>query len=173
MTASAANGERDALTFFLAAQRASVLAIVEGLSDDQLNQSVVPSGWTLAGLIEHLGDAERAWSHGCLAAGSLPGGRVERDTDRTDADGTTFRSRRGATALAYYAAQAARTDAILAATELDARPAAPPVVDIGIAADTITVRDVVLHLIEETARHAGHLDIARELIDGRTGLGPR
>jgi hypothetical protein len=36
-----------------------------------------------------------------------------------------------------------------------------------------TVRDVVLHMIEEVARHAGHLDIARELLDGRTGLGPR
>jgi Protein of unknown function (DUF664) len=36
-----------------------------------------------------------------------------------------------------------------------------------------SVRWVVLHMIEETARHAGHLDIARELIDGRTGLGPR
>jgi Protein of unknown function (DUF664) len=35
------------------------------------------------------------------------------------------------------------------------------------------VRWVVLHMIEETARHAGHLDIARELIDGQTGLGPR
>jgi len=35
------------------------------------------------------------------------------------------------------------------------------------------VRTIVLHMIEETARHAGHLDIARELIDGRTGLGPR
>ena len=46
-------------------------------------------------------------------------------------------------------------------------------VDIGIADDVITVRDVVLHVIEETARHAGHLDVARELIDGRTGLGPR
>jgi hypothetical protein len=45
-------------------------------------------------------------------------------------------------------------------------------VDIGIG-DDMTVRDVVLHMIEETARHAGHLDIARELIDGRTGLGPR
>ena len=40
-------------------------------------------------------------------------------------------------------------------------------VDIGIADDVITVRDVVLHVIEETARHAGHLDVARELIDGR------
>jgi hypothetical protein len=36
-----------------------------------------------------------------------------------------------------------------------------------------TVRDVVLHMIEETARHAGHLDVVRELLDGRSGLGPR
>jgi hypothetical protein len=35
------------------------------------------------------------------------------------------------------------------------------------------VRDVVLHVIEETARHVGHLDVARELLDGRTGLAPR
>ena len=85
-----------------------------------------------------------------------------------------FRPRRSvAEALSYYRAQTVRSDEILAATPLDARPAARPVVDIGIADDVITVRDVVLHVIEETARHAGHLDVARELIDGRTGLGPR
>jgi hypothetical protein len=41
------------------------------------------------------------------------------------------------------------------------------------ADEIYTARDVVLHMIEETARHAGHLDLSRELIDGRTGLGPR
>jgi hypothetical protein len=42
-----------------------------------------------------------------------------------------------------------------------------------IAEQVSDVRWIVLHMIEETARHAGHLDIARELIDGQTGLGPR
>ena len=42
-----------------------------------------------------------------------------------------------------------------------------------IADEVSDLRWIVLHMIEETARHAGHLDIARELIDGRTGLGPR
>jgi len=42
-----------------------------------------------------------------------------------------------------------------------------------VTGDIGTARDIVLHMIEETARHAGHLDLARELIDGRTGLGPR
>jgi len=41
------------------------------------------------------------------------------------------------------------------------------------AGEVTDLRFIVLHMIEETARHAGHLDIARELIDGRTGLGPR
>jgi Protein of unknown function (DUF664) len=42
-----------------------------------------------------------------------------------------------------------------------------------VTGDIHKARDIVLHLIEETARHAGHLDLARELIDGRTGLGTR
>ena len=67
-----------------------------------------------------------------------------------------------------YRELCAQSDAVLAETPLAARPLGkhgryePP-----------NVRWVVLHMIEETARHAGHLDIARELIDGQTGLGPR
>ena len=97
------------------------------------------------------------------------------DVERADETANNaFRPRRSvAEVLTYYLAQTVRTDEILAATPLDARPAACPVVDIGIVDRVMTVRDVVLHLIEETARHAGHLDLARELIDGRTGLGPR
>ena len=93
---------------------------------------------------------------------------------RLGLESSGFHPGRGvADALAYYRAQIARSDEILAATPLVARPAARPVADIGIADEVMTVRDVVLHVIEETARHAGHLDVARELIDGRTGLGPR
>ena len=175
MIASAPAAERGALTFFLAAQRASVLAIVDGLAEDQLNRTVVPSGWTPAGMIEHLGDAERVWFQDVVAG--EPSDDTDHDPGVERADETAsngYRPRRSvAAALSYYRAQTVRSDEILAATPLDARPAARPVVDIGIADDVMTVRDVVLHVIEETARHAGHLDVARELIDGRTGLGPR
>ena len=160
MNAPAPDAERETLMFFLAAQRASVLAIVDGLDDDQLVRSVVPSGWSPASMIEHLGDAERAWFRTVVAG--LPFDDGDRVCPRSVAE-----------MLDYYRAETIHSDEILAATSLDARPAARPLVDIGIAADAMTVRDVVLHLIEETARHAGHLDIARELIDGRTGLGPR
>ena len=72
--------------------------------------------------------------------------------------------------IAFYRDQCAQSDAVLAVTPLSARPRGkhgdpdnePP-----------DVRWVVLHMIEETARHAGHLDIARELLDGQTRLGRR
>ncbi|MEU1491688.1 DUF664 domain-containing protein [Streptomyces sp. NPDC005776] len=53
--------EKKALSAFLAAQRASVLAIVDGLDTQALTTPVLPSGWTPLGLIEHLGHAERHW----------------------------------------------------------------------------------------------------------------
>ena len=73
--------------------------------------------------------------------------------------------------FAYYREQCRRPDEILAATPLSAPPRGRHP---GPIADEITdLRGVVLHVIEETARHACHLDVVRELIDGRTGLGPR
>jgi uncharacterized protein DUF664 len=70
-----------------------------------------------------------------------------------------------------FTVTSARSDAVLAATPLSA----PPRGRHGVPGqdEPPNVRWVVLHMIEETARHAGHLDIARELIDGQTGLGPR
>jgi Protein of unknown function (DUF664) len=73
--------------------------------------------------------------------------------------------------VAFYRDQGARTDTIVAGLGLDERP--PGVRRTDLPTEVHDVRDVVLHLVEETARHAGHLDIARELLDGRTGLGPR
>lgn len=129
----------------------------------------------MAGTIEHLGDAEGAWFQLVVAGGSVDGDRDavhEPAHEQGESNGGPA-AQRVADALAYYRAQIARSDEILAATPLAARPVGRPVADFGIADEHITVRDVVLHVIEETARHAGHLDIARELLDGRTGLGAR
>ena len=73
--------------------------------------------------------------------------------------------------LAFYRRQTVHSDGILASTSLDFHPAGaiPP----DMANEIHTVRDVILHMVEEVARHAGHLDIARELPDGTTALGPR
>ncbi|MFE4721936.1 DUF664 domain-containing protein, partial [Streptomyces sp. NPDC056728] len=73
--------------------------------------------------------------------------------------------------FAFYDDQCRRSDAVIACTPLSARPRGRHPDPLG---DELTdLRGIIMHVIEETARHAGHLDIVRELLDGRTGLGPR
>lgn len=162
------HGERDALRHFLDAQRRSVLAIVAGLDERDLRRSVVPSGWTPLGMIEHLADAERFWFTRVIAGvADPPGGR-----SADEAEAGPFAGRRPVDeTLASYHRQTAHSDKVLANTLLDSCPAGgvPP----DMADEIHTARDVILHMIEEVARHAGHLDIARELLDGATALGPR
>jgi uncharacterized damage-inducible protein DinB len=161
--------ERADLLTFLQAQRRSVLAIVEGLDEAGLRKATVPSGWTPLGMIEHLAYAERFWFQQVLTGQSDP---RPWPPEQDDLEATAFVcSREPHQVLAFYRRQCDRSDTVLAATSLDAVPTGQVHADM---ADEInSVRTVLLHMIEETARHAGHLDIARELIDGQTGLGPR
>ncbi len=160
-----------ALLAYLQAQRDAVLAIVAGLDEKAWHQPVVSSGWTPAGLVEHLGGAEWHWFQGVVSGvvpEPPPPGEERPPYDPTAAFVTDEPS---SEIIRFYRDQCAQSDAVLATTPLSAAPRGrhgvpgqhePP-----------DVRWVVLHMIEETARHAGHLDIARELADGRTGLGPR
>lgn len=145
--------DRAALLHYLQAQRDSVVAIVDGLDEAGLHRSVVPSGWTPASMIMHLTGAERYWCHGLLAGEEVGPDPV------------------GIGPVQAYREQWVRSDRMLAGLALGDRPRGPvPPEHVPLSA---SVRTVLLHLIEETARHAGHLDVARELIDGATGLGPR
>ncbi len=158
------NSEKSALSMFLAAQRASVLAIVDGLDAQALATSVLPSDWTPLGLVEHLGHAERHWFQEVATGYAEP-------LPWPDDDAPLTSSRSGPVVFEFYRAQCAQSDAILAVTPLSAPPRGHHPGPLG---DEVTdLRWIVLHMIEETARHAGHLDIARELLDGKTGLGPR
>jgi len=155
---------------FLRAQRAAVLAIVDGLSEEAWHRPAVPTGWTPAGMVEHLGGAEWHWFQGVVAGRQpeLPG---DLDEDQPPYDPATVvfaTDEPAAEVLAFYRNQCAESESVLAATPLAAPvrgkhgEEAPP-----------NVRWVVLHMIEETARHAGHLDVARELLDGQVRLGGR
>jgi hypothetical protein len=165
------HGERAALTAYLQAQRCSVLAIVDGLAERDMRRPVVPTGWTPLGMIEHLAGAERFWFQR-VVAGISDAHRGASPETGTETDNGPFATGRDVSeVITFYREQAARSSEILADAALDARPSGPIPADL---TDQIrTVRDVALHLVEETARHAGHLDVARELLDGRTGLGPR
>jgi hypothetical protein len=165
--------------YFLAAQRASVVAIVTGLGESAAQQSVVPSGWSPISMVEHLIQAERLWFQRVVAGRVDPLAPLSADVDNPEQDASqatggseaAVRLSRLDTVLAGYREQCALSDDALAATSLTARPSGQVPADM--THEIHNVAGVVLHMIEETARHAGHLDIARELIDGRTGLGPR
>jgi Protein of unknown function (DUF664) len=157
---------------FLRGQRESVLAIVAGLDEEAWHRSVVPTGWTPAGMVEHLGGAEWHWFQGVVAGKppELPG---DLDEDQPPYDPVTVVFTSDASSeevVTFYREQCVQSEAVLATTPLSA----PPLGKHGGGDDEPpNVRWVVLHMIEETARHAGHLDIARELLDGRTRLGGR
>ena len=157
--------EKDALHEFLTYQRASVLAVLAGLDDQALRRPVLPSGWTPLGLVEHLGHAERHWFQEVLTGAAEPLPWPDDDVPLTTSRSTTV-------AFGFYADQCRISDSIIVATPLTPAPVGRHP-DAVLAAQTTDLRRIMLHVIEETARHAGHLDVVRELIDGRTGLGPR
>jgi hypothetical protein len=165
------DAEADALRHFLNAQRSVVLAIIHGLDETALKSVLLPSGWSPLGLIEHLGHAERHWFQQVMTGTAVPlPWPAGHDDDVADnAPFTTDHA--AADVLAFYGDQCRRSDGVLATTSLDAPPLAEHGLDL--EDEVPDLRWIALHMIEETARHAGHLDAARELLDGRVGLGPR
>jgi uncharacterized damage-inducible protein DinB len=158
MTATPLTGaEKDSLHAFLDKQRDVVLWKLEGLGEEDLRRPVVPSGTNLLGLIQHLAAVEYGWF--CFPFGRetepFPFGEWE--------DGMQVPEEHTADdVLAYYARARSAADAAIADLTLE---------DTGTAwsGETVSLRWVLLHMIEETARHAGHADVLRELHDGATG----
>jgi Protein of unknown function (DUF664) len=164
------DAEAEQLEWFLDAQRDSALAIIEGLSPEHLNTAVFPSGWTPLGLIEHLGWAERHWFQEVMGGSAPPVPWAEEDEDDDPLKAYTT-ALSPSDALAWYREQISIGRAVVASTPLSTPPIGAH--NWGEMPEITDLRSVMLHMIEETARHCGHLDVARELLDGRTGLGPR
>jgi hypothetical protein len=155
--------ERTLLLGRLAAQREHVLSQVEGLSEDQLRRPVLPSGWSCLGLVRHLTlSDERYWFEVVVAGGPLD---FWPDDDNGD-----WRVEAGETSdsvLAAYRTAISGADEIIAARRFSDPPAQPE--DWWAAAGLAfpDLRAVVVHVLVETATHAGQLDAVRELLDGR------
>jgi hypothetical protein len=145
--------ERETLLALFGYQRESLVRKVAGLDTSDAGHDVVPSGTSLLWLVKHLTRAEATWVLRRFAGleVDLPDEEVRPGEDVPSA-------------IAAYRAMSTRVDhAIRSASSLDAPCRAlesPP---------PANLRWVVAHLLEETARHAGHADILRELIDGTTG----
>jgi hypothetical protein len=165
MSQPAMSEEGDALLSSLAAQRDHILGILDGLSEEDLRRPVLPSGWRALGLVQHLAvDVERFWFRTVMAGES------------TDPDDFAVRSAWIASpdtpaedVFALYRREIERANAIIVATSLDTPPAWWPE-DLFGSWRLKNLREVLLHVITETAVHTGHLDAVRELIDGRQWL---
>jgi hypothetical protein len=154
--------ERAHLLLFLGWQREALIKKVDGLSDEQARMTPTASALSLLSIIRHSAVWERRWFQAIVAGRTSPGDWPEVADEGADA---TFRLGSSDTVeavVADYRVQIAAADQILRDADLDARCAFAPMAD-------KSVRWVAMHLIEETARHAGHADIIRETIDGVTG----
>ena len=152
----------------LQALRRHVLGVLDGLDEEQLLRPVLPSGWSCAGLVRHLAlDDEEFW-FAAVVAGEADA--IAACTSRGPTDAWTIPAGvSGASVLDGYRAFAERTDAIVLARPLDAPLAWWPDF-LGEQQWLGDLQDVLMHHITETATHCGHLDAARELIDGHQHL---
>ena len=143
-----AGDERASVLALLQYQRASLVRKVDGLDEDAADHALVGSGTTLRWLVRHLAHAERLWVLHRFAGGPPP----------AMGEGGTM-----ADAVADYEQAWAEVGAVVDGASFDDRCR-------NFDEDAnVDLRWVLLHLLEETARHAGHADIIRELLDGRTG----
>jgi uncharacterized damage-inducible protein DinB len=155
--------ERHALLQFLAAQRASLRRAVHGLTDEQAAARSTVSALSLSGLIKHAARCERNWIDLMTGAAdpAAPRGAWE-DEFRMVGEETL------AHWLEEYEAVALHTEkAVAGLPDLDGTVALPEAPWFPPGARR-TSRWILLHLVEEAARHAGHADIIRESIDGAT-----
>jgi uncharacterized damage-inducible protein DinB len=160
-TFGARSSERVMLSGFLDWYRAVVARKVEGLSDEQASRVMTSSGLSALGVVRHLTWVERLWFRWRVAGEDV--------TLFTGPDNSvTFRLEPAdtvASVLASYRAEIEQAQRITRAAEtLDSLGAHDhPIYG------PVSLRWVLVHLIEETARHAGHLDLLREQLDGKTG----
>lgn len=157
-------GERETLRAWLEWHRATLALKCEGLSDDQLRErSVPPSTLSLLGLVRHMAEVERGWFRRTLACEDAPLIYCSQD-DNPDGD---FDDVADADVAADFGTWRAECGAARSAE------AAAPSLDMAGTQRTgtrVSLRWIMVHMIEEYARHNGHADLLRERIDGATGF---
>ena len=154
--------ERTTLMTMLQYARETASTKASGLTDDQAAQAPLSTSplMTIGGVLHHLTWVERDWIDVRLLGDPDEGPWTQDEPDR---EFSLWAQMPIAEVVATYRKQTARLDRRIA--DLDLGTAAQPLRD----GSPITLRWILFHLVEETSRHNGHLDILRELVDGRTG----
>ena len=157
--------EREGLLAYLDQMRLVMRLTAYGLTDEQARATPTVSPLSVGGLIKHVASVERSWTNTVLQ-GDRSGTSDEYETNFEMGPDETL-----ADVLARYEAAAASTDDVIAGFELDDPVPVPQGVPWFPAdVNAWSIRWVLLHLIQETARHTGHADIVRESIDGATAF---
>ncbi|MFE7772737.1 DinB family protein [Streptomyces sp. NPDC057445] len=155
--------ERTQLLGWFEMQRAIIHFKCEGLSEEDAHRSVLPASplMTMAGIVSHLRWTEQTWFEVLFLGRPADGPQFVEEPEDADmmVDGIPL-----ARLLEEYEQQCAVSDEIIAAHPLDEVGKHP---DFGSAAASL--RWMLIHMVEETARHAGHMDAIREILDGGKG----
>ena len=154
--------EKEMLWVALDRHRDAIVWKLQGLGDDDLRRSMVPSGTSLLGMVKHLAAVEYGWFCETFGRETEPLPFVDDDPEadlRVEAGEST------ADILAFYERARAASDKVIDELDLE---------DTGTTSrgDEPSLRWVLIHMVEETCRHAGHVDVVRELIDGMAGDHP-
>jgi uncharacterized damage-inducible protein DinB len=161
--------ERADLLEALAAHRGFLLHTVEGLTDEQARQRTTVSELTLGGLVKHVAMTEQAWVNFILEGPATMATTPE--SFAAHADGFVLRDDETlAGAIARYDEVARRTDELVRTIDLDVSQPLPEAPWFPPGA-TRSARRVFVHIVAETAQHAGHADIVREALDGQKTMG--
>lgn len=159
----ATRGEKQCVLDYLRAYRLTLEMKCEGLDAEQLaRRSVPPSTLSLLGLVRHLTQVEHSWARRCLEGADLDRLFVTPEEPELPFTGAVADDAVVAQAWEAWRREVAHAEEVHAGLE-----------DLGTLVDwqgeQLEVRDVLVHLVEEYARHCGHADLLRECLDGRTG----
>ncbi|WP_433477940.1 DinB family protein [Spirillospora sp. CA-142024] len=152
-------GEKESLKVSLDRHRDVVLWKLNGLDEERARRPMTPSGTSLLGLTKHLAAVEYNWFCETFGRETEP---LPFDDDDPEADLRVEPDETMAGIVAFYERARAASDKVIDELDLDSRGTAWH-------GATVSLRWVLIHMVEETARHAGHMDILRELVDGATG----
>ena len=147
----------------LDAQREGLIRKIEGLDDPMARRAPTASSLSLLGLVKHAVTWERRWFQVIMAGRELPDGWPTVEPEPPDADLMVDESDTVDHWVASYREQIEHSRAVVASMDLDSPCARKDIIE-------CNVRYVMFHMIQETARHAGHADIIRETLDGSRGI---
>jgi hypothetical protein len=176
MNTTAVTGERADVLETLVTHRQFLRHTVQGLTDDQARQRTTVSELTLGGLIKHVAEAESGWVDFILNGPEAMGGGTDwsdLDPELVERFSAGFRLLPDETlegVLARYDEVARRTDELVATVDLDLSHPLPEAPWFPKGARR-SARRVFMHIVAETAQHAGHADIIRESLDGQKTMG--